>query len=136
MTMTSGIERLSTTTKTLGHGWTQVKAGLAKLGSIVLRALVPTHEPVISQKRDRNGSLIWIIYDPDSNQTYSFTTEAEVRQWFDNRYYYNVMNPTRAACVSWTQQPEGVTQYCQDAMRIETFRQKLEARFRRDDDVS
>ena len=137
MTMTSGIERLSKTAGTLGHGWTHVKAGLVKLGSVILRFLVPPHEPVIIQKRDRNGNLIWKIYDPDSNQEYWFTTEAEVRQWFDHHYYYgDMMVFSRRNYISQTQQFKEKNRHCQDRMRIETFRQQLEARFRHDDNVS
>ncbi|HEY9622834.1 MAG TPA: hypothetical protein V6C78_20925 [Crinalium sp.] len=46
-----------------------------------------TSEPRIWQRRDRSGQLIWHVYDPTTNQSSRFTSEAEVRAWLDQRYY-------------------------------------------------
>lgn len=44
-------------------------------------------EPRIRQLRDRSGNLYFRIYDPLTQQTYSFDSDAEVRVWLDRRYY-------------------------------------------------
>lgn len=45
-------------------------------------------EPKISQKRDRNGSTYWLLYDPVTRQYTSFASEEEVRIWLEKRYYH------------------------------------------------
>jgi hypothetical protein len=44
-------------------------------------------EPRIWQKRDRNGQLVWHVYDPATSRASQFASEAEVRSWLDQRYY-------------------------------------------------
>ena len=38
-------------------------------------------------QRTSNGRPIWFAHDPITNRTRSFTSEQDVRQWLDNRYY-------------------------------------------------
>ena len=57
---------------------------LVKVG----RKLVTSNrEPQIEQKSDRFGNKYWHVYDLRSNQSYSFSSEQEVRVWLENRYY-------------------------------------------------
>ncbi|MGB3491535.1 MAG: hypothetical protein WBA57_02320 [Elainellaceae cyanobacterium] len=45
-------------------------------------------DPVIEQRRDRQGYLYYRIYDPVSQEHHVFTTESEVRSWLERRYYH------------------------------------------------
>jgi len=56
--------------------------------SRLVQSLVPNDEPRISQVT-RNGKLIWKVYNPQTQQRLSFTSEAEVRSWLETRYYEN-----------------------------------------------
>lgn len=67
-----------------------VKSGLATavnrgLSNLVTR-LAGNPEPQIWQTRDRQGDLIWHVYDPMNNQSSVFQSEMEVRVWLDQRY--------------------------------------------------
>lgn len=44
-------------------------------------------EPRVWQKRDRYGNLYWVIYDPTTGYSSSFSSEKEVRVWLEQRYY-------------------------------------------------
>ncbi|HEY9764258.1 MAG TPA: hypothetical protein V6D07_17140 [Trichocoleus sp.] len=37
--------------------------------------------------RQRNGHLIWHVYDPMTEQRQQFSSEEELRSWLENRYY-------------------------------------------------
>jgi hypothetical protein len=41
------------------------------------------NEPVIWQRRDRQGREWWIAYDPVCSRTVSLSSEAEARLWLD-----------------------------------------------------
>jgi len=52
------------------------------------RALVSSnHEPQVKQKCDRYGNKYWQVDDFDSNQSYTFGSEQDVRVWLENRYH-------------------------------------------------
>jgi hypothetical protein len=57
----------------------QFKTSLTKL-------LTCSSEPQIWQKRDRQGNLVWRMYDPQTNQSAVFASEEEVRIWLEERY--------------------------------------------------
>lgn len=44
-------------------------------------------DPVIEQRRDRQGNPYYLVYDPVSQEHHLFTTESEVRFWLEKRYY-------------------------------------------------
>ncbi|GEM_PF-5738874 len=46
-----------------------------------------TSDPVIEQRRDRQGSPYYVVSDPVSRKQHLFTTESEVRSWLERRYY-------------------------------------------------
>lgn len=37
--------------------------------------------------RQRNGHLIWHVYDPMTEQRQQFSSEEDLRFWLENRYY-------------------------------------------------
>ncbi|HEY9738675.1 MAG TPA: hypothetical protein V6D06_20420 [Trichocoleus sp.] len=37
--------------------------------------------------RQRNGHMIWHVYDPMTERRQQFSSEAELRSWLENRYY-------------------------------------------------
>ena len=44
-------------------------------------------EPKIWHKRDRYGNFYWLVYDPTTGHSSSFSSEKEVRVWLEQRYY-------------------------------------------------
>lgn len=52
------------------------------------KRLASTSEPQFWQKRDRYGKLSWWLYDPSTNQSAVFASEAEARIWLEERYYH------------------------------------------------
>jgi predicted DNA-binding transcriptional regulator AlpA len=44
-------------------------------------------EPKVSEKRNRNGHPYYQVYDPVSNASATFSSEAEIRAWLEQRYY-------------------------------------------------
>lgn len=43
-------------------------------------------EPQIYQRRDRRGKVYFRLYDPRTDQQRVFSSEEEIRIWFDQRY--------------------------------------------------
>ncbi len=52
------------------------------------KRLSMSNEPRIWQTRDRNGNVLWNAYDPVSDRSLYYASEAEVRIWLENRYSY------------------------------------------------
>lgn len=52
------------------------------------KSLSTNDEPQIWQTRDRNGNVLWNAYDPISDRSLYYASEAEVRIWLENRYSY------------------------------------------------
>lgn len=48
-------------------------------------------EPHIWQTRDRNGDVLWNAYDPVTDRSLYYASEAEVRIWLENRYSYRAI---------------------------------------------
>lgn len=44
-------------------------------------------EPHVKQKCDRWGNCYWQIYDPLTGFESCFSSEQEVREWLERRYY-------------------------------------------------
>lgn len=59
---------------------------LKKIFAEVVRFLSDSSEPRIQFKRDRLGNHFWRVYDPSTNQSATFSSEAEVRIWLEQRY--------------------------------------------------
>lgn len=73
---TSPVEKLSFFAKvatTLGRVWQTLT--------------IANDEPQVWQVSNRTGGFHWRVYDPMTNYSGSFATEAEVRQWLEQRYY-------------------------------------------------
>lgn len=45
------------------------------------------HEPQVRQKRDRYGNEYWQAYDFNTNKSYTFGSEQDVRAWIENRHH-------------------------------------------------
>ncbi|MDV2991144.1 MAG: hypothetical protein N4J56_000798 [Chroococcidiopsis sp. SAG 2025] len=45
------------------------------------------NELQVKQRRDRQGNTWWQAFDPTTNQSVSFGSEAEMRSWIEQRYY-------------------------------------------------
>jgi hypothetical protein len=50
--------------------------------------LIGHSEPIVRQVRDRAGSLIWHVHDPETGYSGCFSSEQEVRAWLERRYYF------------------------------------------------
>lgn len=66
---------------------TKPSSGFGKILETLFVTAAGAQEPKIWQTSDRNGVLIWHIYDPMTKESTSFTTELEVRSWLEQRYY-------------------------------------------------
>ena len=46
-----------------------------------------SREPKITCKKNRQDNCYFQVYDPVSHRSGSFSSEAEVRAWLEERYY-------------------------------------------------
>jgi hypothetical protein len=60
---------------------------LGRVKKTIATWVVQTSEPKVSEKRDRQGRLYYQVYDPVSNSSATFGSEAEIRAWLEQRYY-------------------------------------------------
>ena len=44
-------------------------------------------EPRVQKKCNHRGKIWWKVYDPYTNRSAEFSSEAEVRMWLDQRHY-------------------------------------------------
>lgn len=44
-------------------------------------------EPIIRCRRNYDGTPLWSVYDPVSRQTFTATSQNEIRAWLEQRYY-------------------------------------------------
>ncbi len=64
---------------------------LAKISvhlTAILRFLVGSSEPKIWQTQRRDQTLIWHVYDPQTQRSEEFFSEEELRIWLEQRYYH------------------------------------------------
>lgn len=54
---------------------------------VLCSLLFQESDPVISERRDRSGTLYYRVYNPRDGKTYYFTSENEVRIWLERRYH-------------------------------------------------
>lgn len=64
----------------------RVRATLHTLKEFTLNLATSTQEPRITVIQDRTGQSQWAVYDPTSGYSSTFTSEAAVRSWIENRY--------------------------------------------------
>ncbi len=50
-------------------------------------ALLKSNELQVHQHRDRKGNTWWRAFDPVTDESVSFGSEAEMRSWIEQRYY-------------------------------------------------
>ncbi|HIK41327.1 hypothetical protein [Thermoleptolyngbya sp. M55_K2018_002] len=74
------LERLTTKTRL------QKMRALGKRIEAVFNRFGGAPEPRVWQTGDRSGNLVWHVYDPTSNCSATFASEAEVRVWLEERY--------------------------------------------------
>ncbi len=58
----------------------------AAFWTLLFRSMAPSGEPVIKTWRDRQGQMFYAVYDPTTGQRLTCSSEAEVRQWIEQRY--------------------------------------------------
>jgi len=74
---------------------TQSKSGFAAKLVLLWNGIVSSmiefansvDEPEIHSRRNKSGNAYWVIYDPLLEQRRFFSSEAEVRNYLDCRYY-------------------------------------------------
>lgn len=59
---------------------------MGQWGRSLLRILVGSRDPQITQKCDHHGQLTFQVYDPVTHTRHQFNDAAEVRAWLDQRY--------------------------------------------------
>lgn len=58
------------------------------------KAIVSSSKLQVWQASDRHGNVYWQAYDPASNRSICFGSEAEMRMWIE-QYYYKFLNESR-----------------------------------------
>ena len=48
---------------------------------------VEPREIKVLQKRDRQGNIYWLVFNPNTKSYSYFHDEAEVRMWIEQSYY-------------------------------------------------
>lgn len=59
---------------------------LQRCGQTLVQFLTNGHNPCIQQRR-QNGTLVWRVYDPMTQQIQRFYSEDDLRIWLEERYY-------------------------------------------------
>jgi hypothetical protein len=75
-----------------GLRMTRLANWVKRLGGVkkaIATWVAQTSEPKVSQRRDPTGRLYYQVYDPGSNTSAVFGSEAEIRAWLEQRYYRN-----------------------------------------------
>lgn len=67
-------------------GTSNLFAALSKAGQAFVEFLSSGSDLRI-WTRQRNGHLIWHVYDPMTEQRQQFSSEEDLRSWLENRYY-------------------------------------------------
>jgi hypothetical protein len=81
------IELKTLQTKVPENSAVSLGARLKQLWHRLIDWVESTSEPRVWQKRDRHGNVIaWYVYDPQLGYTTSFSSELEVRLWFEQRH--------------------------------------------------
>jgi hypothetical protein len=83
----SAIDLTTRSTQTAQKGQSKQLIAWNKIWYSLVKAIAGSNEPQIRQSVDRNGSLIWHVYDPQTHHSACFSSEKEVRIWLDQRYY-------------------------------------------------
>ncbi|NER79420.1 MAG: hypothetical protein F6K42_07525 [Leptolyngbya sp. SIO1D8] len=60
---------------------------MIQVGRSLLTLLVGSQTPRIRVYQDFDREIRFQLYDPASNQHYSFRSEQDIRAWLDQRYY-------------------------------------------------
>lgn len=59
------------------------RSWLNRAWAIAARILIPSNEPRISLKVDRNGQQCWHVHDPGTGHSARLSSELEVRIWLE-----------------------------------------------------
>ncbi|MEO0407575.1 MAG: hypothetical protein AAF289_09515 [Cyanobacteria bacterium P01_A01_bin.135] len=70
----------------LRHGLANLQHAWGNALTALLQALTPNDEPIVTHHRDRQGNPYYRMYDPVTRQRTTCSSEAEVRQWLEQRY--------------------------------------------------
>ena len=49
--------------------------------------VISNREPQVQERHDRYGNQYWQVRDFNSNTSYTFGSEQDVRAWLENRYH-------------------------------------------------
>lgn len=60
---------------------------LSAWGRTLLKYFLGSKEPQIATKRDLDGHVYYVVFDPVDRRRYMFGSEHEVRVWLEGRYY-------------------------------------------------
>ena len=80
------LERLFDQSKALHYQKSRLLLGLKRIGLFLLKALTAGDEPRI-WLNSNSAEKRWCAYDPTTNRSASFDSEAELRVWLEQRYY-------------------------------------------------
>lgn len=65
----------------------QFSAFFQQIGAALVNELTRDRTaPQISKYYDIEGKAIWHVYEPNARQRFTFSSELEVREWFESRH--------------------------------------------------
>ena len=93
------------TSKELEANRTNRESWLNKVWQKIVAALTAqdTQSFQVRNKTDRRGHTYWQVRDVTTNQTITFTSEAEVRIWIEESYYRPVIKARSFKPYAWQQ---------------------------------
>ncbi len=76
-------------TSRLNTLWRRIKTWVSPdaIWSTIAKRAAGSSDPIIEQRRDRQGYAYYIVYDPTTQERSICSSETEVRAWLERRYY-------------------------------------------------
>jgi hypothetical protein len=64
----------------------RLKDGVGKVSKAIATRFTHGSDPIINERRDRQGNVYYQVYDPHTRRSAVFSSEAEIRYWLEQRY--------------------------------------------------
>jgi hypothetical protein len=64
----------------------QLKDRVGKVGKAIATRITHGSDPIIHERRDRQGNVYYQVYDPRTQKFAVFGSESEIRYWLEQRY--------------------------------------------------
>ncbi len=64
----------------------RLKSLVGRVGMAIATWVTQSSELKVSERCDRHGNLYYQVYDPHTQKSANFGSEAEIRYWLEQRY--------------------------------------------------